>query len=149
MATRKARAGAVRWVRGAVIALCAALAVLVHHETAAIAVTSMPSAPHARHAMPGMASSSSAVAMPMKSAAAHTDMLGASPSVHSSPHNACAAPGMQHCTTASIEVVKLAVPSQGYAGQSANPYQAQASPVSAGTIGRAPPDLSVLSQLRI
>jgi hypothetical protein len=145
MATQKARDGAVRWARGTVIALCAALAVLVHHETAAIAVTS---ATHAGHAMPGMASSS-AGAMPMSSAADHTDVLGASPSAHSSPHSACAAPGMQHCTTASVDTVKLAEPSQGHAGQSANAYQAHARPLSAGTIGRAPPDLSVLSQLRI
>ncbi|MFD9288401.1 hypothetical protein ACFWBV_08835 [Streptomyces sp. NPDC060030] len=148
MATQTVRAGVVRWARGVVIALCAALAVLVHHETAAIAVTSAPSAPHAGHLMPGTASSS-AGAMPMSSVADHTDVLGASPSAHSSPHSACATPGLQHCTTASIEVVKLAVPSQGHAGQPANPYQAHAGPVSAGTIGRAPPDLSVLSQLRI
>lgn len=135
-------------MRGVVIALCAALAVLVHHETAAIAETSAPSAPHAGHVMPGMASWS-ADAMPMSSAAGHTDVPGASPSAHSSPHSACTTPGMQHCTTASVEVVKLAVPPQGLAGQSANPYQARSGPVSAGTIGRAPPDLSVLSQLRI
>ncbi|WP_327344444.1 hypothetical protein [Streptomyces europaeiscabiei] len=149
MATQAARAGVVRWARGVVIALCAALAVLVHHETAAVAVTPMPSAPHAGHVMPGMAFSSSAVAMPMSSAAAHTHVLGASPSTHSSPHSACAIPGMQHCTTASVEVVKLVVPSQVLAGQSVDPYQAQSGSVSAGTIGRAPPDLSVLSQLRI
>ncbi|MGW1713752.1 hypothetical protein [Streptomyces sp. NPDC002156] len=149
MAAQAARAGVVRWARGVVIALCAALAVLVHHETVAVAVTSMPSAPHAGHVMPGMAFSPSAVAMPMRSAAAHTHVLGASPSAHSSPHSACATSGMQHCSTASIEVVKLAVPSPGHAGQSANPDQVHAGPVSAGTIGRAPPDLSVLSQLRI
>ncbi|WP_157846343.1 hypothetical protein [Streptomyces anulatus] len=55
MATYKALAGALRWARGAVIVLCAALAVLVHHETAAIAVTSVPSATHAGHAMHGCA----------------------------------------------------------------------------------------------
>ena len=148
MATQSARAGAVHWARGAVIALCAALAVLVHHETAAIAVTSAPSGPHAGHVMQGMASSP-ASAMPMSSASGHTDVPGASASAHSSPHSSCATAGMQHCTTASLEVVKLAVPPQGLAGQSANPYQARSGPVSAGTIGRAPPDLSVLSQLRI
>ncbi|MFF6829139.1 hypothetical protein [Streptomyces longwoodensis] len=149
MATLTVRTGVVRWARGVVIALCAALAVLVHHETAEIAVTSGPSAPHAGHVMPGMASSSSAIAMPMGSAAGHMDVLGASLSTHSSPHSACATPGMEHCTTASVEAVKLVPPSQVLAGQSANPYQAQSGSVSAGTIGRAPPDLSVLSQLRI
>ncbi|MGW4103432.1 hypothetical protein [Streptomyces sp. NPDC004976] len=148
MATPSARAGAVRWARGVVLALGAALAVLVHHETAAIAVTSVPSAPHAGHVMPGVVSSPAA-AMPLSSAVGHTDVPGASASADSSPHSACATAGMQHCTTASVEVVKLAVPPQGLAGQSANPYQARSGPVPAGTIGRAPPDLSVLSQLRI
>ncbi|MCX5275395.1 hypothetical protein [Streptomyces virginiae] len=148
MATQKALAGAMRWGRGAVIALCAALALLVHHETAAVAVTSAPSATHTGHAMPGMASST-AGAMPQGSAADHTDVLGASPSAHSFPHSACASLGMQHCTTASIEVVKLPVPPQEHAGLSTNPHQANARPVSAAAIGRAPPDLSVLSQLRI
>ncbi|MFF8191068.1 hypothetical protein ACF05L_09355 [Streptomyces bobili] len=148
MATQSARAGAVRWARGVVIVLCAALAVLVHHETAAIAVTSAPSGRHAGHVMPGMAPSP-ADEMPTSSAAGHADEPGAIPSTHSSPHSACATAGMQHCTTASVEVVKLAVPLQGLAGQSANPYQARSGPMSAGTVGRAPPDLSVLSQLRI
>ncbi|MFF6833321.1 hypothetical protein ACFY84_15805 [Streptomyces sp. NPDC012438] len=148
MATQQARAGAMRWARGAVIALCAALAVLVHHETAAIAVTSVPSTTHAGHAMPGMASLS-AGAMARSSAAGHTDVLGASPSAYSSPHGACASLGMQHCATASADVVKLPVPPQEHAALSADVYQANARPVSAAAIGRAPPDLSVLSQLRI
>jgi hypothetical protein len=113
--------------------------------TAAIAVTS---APHAGHVMPDMASSP-ADTMLMSSAAGHTDVPGASASAHSSPHSACATAGMQHCITASVEVANLAVPPQGLAGQSANPYPARSGPVSAGTIGRAPPDLSVLSQPRI
>ena len=149
MAIATARAGAVRWVRGTVIAVCAALAVLVHHETAAIALSSVPSATHAGHAMPGVASSSSAAAMPKGSAADHTDLLGAHQSAHSSQHNACATPGMQHCSTANVEVVKLAMPPQLHAEQPAIPAQAEPGPLPAGTIGRAPPDLSVLSQLRI
>ncbi len=54
MATQRAYAGAVSWARGAVFALCAALPVLVHHETAATAVTSVPYATHTGHNMPGM-----------------------------------------------------------------------------------------------
>lgn len=61
----------------------------------------------------------------------------------------CATPGMQHCTTASLEMVKLTVPSQEHAEQTPNPYQTHAGPVPVGTLGRAPPDLSLLSQLRI
>lgn len=148
MATQQARARAMRWARGAVIALCAALAVLVHHETAAIAVTSAPSTAHAGHAMPDT-TSSSADAMPMSSAVGHTHMPGASQSAHSSPHGACATLGMQHCATASADAVKLPVPPLGHTAPSADPYRANPRLVSAAAIGRAPPDLSVLSQLRI
>ncbi|WP_055527914.1 hypothetical protein [Streptomyces graminilatus] len=136
-AARAARAGFARWARGVVIVLCAALAVLVHHEAPAVAVGSMPSASHAsysEHVMPGMTG-----------LAGMTGMTG----MYNAPDSACAAPGMEHCATAGIEVVKLAAPSQGHAGQPADPYEAHAGPVSAGTVGRAPPDLSVLSTLRI
>ncbi|MEV0411158.1 hypothetical protein AB0I68_10225 [Streptomyces sp. NPDC050448] len=147
MATQKALEGAMRWTRGTVIALCAALAVLVHHETAAIAVTSV-AATHPGHTMPDMGSSSAGT-MPMSSAAEHTNMLGASLSAHSARHGTCADPGMQHCATASAETVKLPAPPQEPAAVPANPHQTNARPVSATAIGRAPPDLSVLSQLRI
>jgi hypothetical protein len=149
MATRKAREGAVRWARGAVIALCAALAVLVHHEAAAIAVSSVQSGKHAVHAMPGTASSSSATAMPMGSVADHAHMPGAHTSAHGSPDGACATLGMQHCTTASVESGQLAVPSPGHAERIPSPYQAVTGPLPGQVVGRAPPDLSVLSQLRI
>ncbi|WP_338673429.1 DUF6153 family protein [Streptomyces sp. SCSIO 30461] len=148
MATQKALTGAMRWARGAVIVLCAALAVLVHHEIAAIALTSAPSATHTGHSMPEMAPSS-ADAMPMGSATVHTHVPGASQSAHSSPHGACDSLGMQHCATVNADAVKLPVPPQDHAGPSTDPDRADARPVSAAAIGRAPPDLSVLSQLRI
>ncbi|MBC9725028.1 hypothetical protein [Streptomyces sp. TRM68367] len=149
MATRKAHEGAVRWARGAVIALFSALAVLVHHESAAITVSSVQSAPHAGHAMPGMTSASSATAMPTGFAADHAHLPDVHAPAHGSSDSACATLGIQHCTTASIDSAKLAVPSPVHAEQLPSPYQAVTSTMPARTIGRAPPDLSVLSQLRI
>lgn len=143
-----ARTSAVHWARGAVIALLAALAVLIHHETAAITATPMQHAahsPYVGHAMPGMVPSSAAG--PHGSAAHRT--LDAPAPEHGLDGSTCAGPGMQHCATASVDTVKLAAPPQGHAKQAANPHQAKPGLVPAGTIGRAPPDLSVLSQLRI
>ncbi|WP_063824553.1 hypothetical protein [Streptomyces sp. CdTB01] len=145
------RASGVRWARGAVIALLAVLAVLVHHETVAITATPVQHATpstHAGHAMPGMASSSAA-AVPQGPATNHTDTLNAPASAPGVDGSACADSGMQHCTTASVDTVKLAPSPQHHGQQAANPDQAKSGRSPAGTISRAPPDLSVLSQLRI
>ena len=146
MAIRTERRRAVRWARSAVIALCAALAVLVHHETAAAAVPSMHTAMYGM-SVPGMAVSSVA-APPMGPSAGHTEMLGADPAAPSSDDGSCAT-DMQHCTTASVDTVKLPVPPPGHTERLPHPYEAVVGPVLPGVVGRAPPDLSVLSQLRI
>lgn len=148
---------AVRRSRSAVIVLLAALAVLIHHETAAGTVTPVQHAIHsmhvghamyAGHAMPGTASSSAA-AVPQGPAADQTDTLDAPAPAHGVDGSACADPGMQHCTTAGVDTVKLAPPPPHHGRPAANPYQAKPGRSPAGTISRAPPDLSVLSQLRI
>jgi hypothetical protein len=48
-----------------------------------------------------------------------------------------------------VDTVKLTVPPQGHVECLPNAHQAIAGPALAATIGRAPPDLSVLSQLRV
>ncbi|UIX32296.1 DUF6153 family protein [Streptomyces sp. GQFP] len=143
MSIRSARSGgaAARWAYGVFLTLCVALAVLVHHETSAMGLPSVPSAAHA--AMPGMAHA--AHVMPDETAPAVSD-----DSSHGADDNgACAAPGMQHCAAASIDSVQLAVPAQAAFDPLANPGQAVAGRTPGATVGRAPPDLSVLSQLRI
>ncbi|WP_326574866.1 hypothetical protein OG889_07420 [Streptomyces sp. NBC_00481] len=147
------RAGAVHRAGGAVAVLIAALVVLVvlvHHETAAI--TSAPprhaaSSPHTGHAMPGTTSSSAA--LPHGSAPVHTDGLDAPAPAHGADGSACADGGMQHCASATIEVSKLPVPPPGSPPPTAHPQQVQTGRLLAGTVGRAPPDLSVLSRLRV
>lgn len=154
----RASHGVVRWARAAVIALLAALAVLIHHESAAVAIG--PTSSPAAHVMtPGMVMSGSDAAPATAtsghgqgSAAAQTARpTGASaPTMIRAGGPACDGMAMQHCSTASLEVVKLAPPAQSPAPQDLAAHEVVTSGAkAAGTVGRAPPDLSVLSQLRI
>ncbi|MEU0022669.1 DUF6153 family protein [Streptomyces rochei] len=149
MAIRAAHSGgrAVRWTYGAFLALCVALAVLVHHETVAtgasrmmgasampaMEVASMRGAAHAAHVMPGKTSPTTWEAS----------------SAHSADAGGCAEPGMQHCTTASIGSAQLAVPGETGVSLLADLREGMQDRTPSGTVGRAPPDLSVLSLLRI
>ncbi|GAA3786628.1 hypothetical protein FNH04_13185 [Streptomyces phyllanthi] len=154
MEIRAAHGGgiAVRWAYGVFLTLCVALAVLVHHETSMTSMTSMTAPPpmpapaHAAHAMP-----EAAHAMPEE---AHAAVGHEAPSASDSPAHGvdsggCAMPGMQHCTTASVGSVQLAAPGQTSLAPPADPEPTAESRAPARAVGRAPPDLSVLSQLRI
>lgn len=134
MTIRSARGGiAVRWAYGVFLTLCVALAVLVHHETPAMDTSSMPDMAHAVHAMP---------------AGTPPSVSGAS--AHSADDGTCAMPTMQHCTAASVASVQLAAPAQAAFDPLMNLRQAAAGRTpGAAAVGRAPPDLLVLSQLRI
>ncbi|MXM67993.1 hypothetical protein GR925_32310 [Streptomyces sp. HUCO-GS316] len=159
--TRASR-GAVRWAGAAVIALLAALAVLMHHETADAAIGRTSGS--AAHVMtPGMVMADSHAA-PATTVSGHghghghghtagqaaEPRAGTAPATSSSHGPACSGMAMQHCSTASLEVIKLAAPSQTPVPWRLAAYGAVATgPKAAGTVDRAPPDLSVLSQLRI
>ncbi len=157
MAIRAAHSGgrAVRWTYGVFLTLFVALAVLVHHETAAMGASHVMSA----SSMPAMDASSMPAAahagQPSASHAAHVMPGEAAPaawessSAHSIDAGGCAAPGMQHCTTASIASVQLAAPAENEFSLLADLRETAPGRSPAGTVGRAPPDLSVLSQLRI
>ncbi|QOV33861.1 hypothetical protein IM697_27165 [Streptomyces ferrugineus] len=133
----RASHGAVRWARAAVIALLTAIAVLMHHETTAVPAGS-PSSSAAHAAMPGMVTPAGPAAP------------SAIPTKSSADDPACSGTAMQHCSAAGLEVVKLPVPLRTFApGSLAAPGAAATGPKAAGTVERAPPDLSVLSQLRI
>ncbi|UUU25232.1 hypothetical protein [Streptomyces sp. DSM 40750] len=143
MEIRSARGGgiAVRWAYGVFLTLFVALAVLVHHETSATGVPPMPSAAHA--VMPS--TPHAAHAMPDESAPAVLDH-----SSHSADGNGgCSSPGTQHCATGNVASVQLAVPAQVAYDPLVNLRHALAGHAPAATVGRVPPDLSVLSQLRI
>ncbi|MEU1850755.1 hypothetical protein ABZ499_16140 [Streptomyces sp. NPDC019990] len=154
----RAAHGAVRWVPAAVIALLAALAVLMHHETAPAAIGS--AAPSARHAMtPGtMMPGGHAAPVTTMSGHRHTSAAGqaaepttAAPSTMSGADGPlCSGMAMQHCSTAGSAAVKVPVPIRTWVPwQLPAPGAVAPGPHSAGTAQRAPPDLSVLSQLRI
>lgn len=138
MTMRTASSGgvAVRWAYGVLLTLCVALAVLVHHETSATGApsmsASMSASAHAVRAMPDDAS---------QTISQHSS--------HSVDSGGCATPGMQHCTTAGVGSVQLAVPDHSDFDPLASLRQAAAGRVPANAVGRAPPDLSVLSQLRM
>lgn len=143
MAIRSAGSGGttVRWAYGVLLTLCVALAVLVHHEMTAMGVSSMPSAAHGL--MPG--TGHAAHVMPEETASAISGH-----SSHSADGNGgCSTPGTQHCTTGSVASVQLAVPAPVAFDPLANPRRALTEHAPGATVGRAPPDLSVLSQLRI
>ncbi|MEU1513251.1 hypothetical protein ABZ490_13995 [Streptomyces sp. NPDC005811] len=155
MAIRRTAQGgsAVRWAYGVFLILCVALAVLVHHETSATgASSSMPRAAQAGPMMPGSVHGGHA----MPGARQDTGMTpdATAPSISDAvPDNAamggCCMPGMQHCSSGSLSSVQLAVPGHGVFEPLTSLRSAVAVSAPRAAVGRAPPDLTVLSQLRI
>ena len=149
--------GAARWTRAVVIALFAALAVLIHHEVTATPMAPAPSS--AVHVMPGgmvMAGDPAPRAMEMpghaqETAAAESAAAAlAGPATDGSESAACAGMGMQHCAPVTVDEVTLVPPADSSAAGDLHAHgTAVPDAVPAGAVGRAPPDLSVLSQLRI
>jgi hypothetical protein len=123
-----------RVVCAAVVAVLAALALLAHHELSA--PPTGPASTSAGHVMrPGTTMPAAVTGEPP---AAEVD------------HAACSGMAMQHCSAAGVEVVKLRAPVETPVLWSAAAAEAVTTgPEAAGTAERAPPDLSVLSQLRI
>lgn len=136
-----ARSAALRWTRAAVIALLAALAVLVHHETAA-ALTHTPPA----GAMAGMHHT----ATPAMSVHTHGHAGRSGVTVPTESHGdggGCSGTTMQHCSAAGVDSMKLVPPHQPSVGCAPAPCaSASVGRDIPGTTGRAPPDLSVLSR---
>ncbi|WP_399077574.1 DUF6153 family protein [Streptomyces zaehneri] len=131
--------GAARRVRGLLVTLCAVVAVLLHHGLPDSPVTAMPAA--APHAMSGPVSA--------PAAHPHTGSPAAGVAAHGSDGAACPSMAMQLCTAAGVNVVQLPAPPES-ADPSLPPLTAGLSGVGrARSVNRAPPDLSLLSQLRI
>ncbi|MER7927469.1 hypothetical protein ABTY96_30775 [Streptomyces sp. NPDC096057] len=145
MTIRTARGGGhavVRWTYGVFLTLCVALVVLVHHETCAMGTSSsMSGTVHSGHAMP--VSAKAAQGMGVDEATSVRD--GSSRDVEDAD---CSMPGMEHCASASVDTVQLAVPDRSSFDPLVPLRQAAAARTPGTLIGRAPPDLSVLSRLR-
>jgi len=158
MTIRTARGGgsAVRWACGVFIALCAALAVLVHHETVAMGASPMMGASSEMDARSMPMTHASSMAGAVRAGHVMPDDKGtptawkpSSPITADTDAGGCAGPGMQHCATASVDSVQLAVPDENGFSPLVDLREAAAEHAPAGVVGRAPPDLTVLSQLRI
>ncbi|WP_340382356.1 hypothetical protein U5640_36480 [Streptomyces sp. SS7] len=137
-------------------ALCAALAVLVHHDvTAMTAMTSQRAA--APLSMPGMVTAATAghEGHPFTSSPdtspSRSDRPSAAPATPavSADHSLCCSGGAQHCGAASVETVTLSPPAETSPGSAAMRPFPSCGPMTTRSTERAPPDLSVLSRLRI
>ncbi|QUW85549.1 hypothetical protein SMIR_41580 (plasmid) [Streptomyces mirabilis] len=134
---------AARWTWAAVVALVAALAVLVHHDTSATAVR----AP-VMSAMPGMDHTSAAMT-PTAASAGHGTALGAEDPA-TGGDAACSGPAMQHCSSGDPGTTQLAPPpATPHVDRGDTSYGVLAGHDLPGVPNRAPPDLSVLSRLLI
>jgi hypothetical protein len=143
MTMRARRSGggiAVRWAYGVIVALCAALAVLVHHEVSTVGAPPMPGMSHA--AMPTTLHAGHA--MPK---AAQPSFSGAS--THDLDEGVCAGAGMQHCGAASVASTPLVAPDPSEFPSPVNLPRVLSGRAPGAVVSRVPPDLSVLSQLRI
>ncbi|MFI7102465.1 DUF6153 family protein [Streptomyces sp. NPDC050161] len=135
------RGSAARFAFAALLAVCVAVAVLIHHEMPMLAAPPASASGHAAHAV-------------MDETADEKAPSAAEPTVANSSERSagaagCAAPGTAHCNAAGIDSVQLAVPDQGVLDPFADLRSAAAGRVPGGVASRAPPDLSVLSVLRI
>jgi hypothetical protein len=148
MATADHRRGAtpgavLRWTRAAVIALVAALAVLVHHETAA-AMTPAAASETGSHA--GMHHAAAPTTPVEPSGLAMMSGTTAPPAPDAG--GTCSGTAMQHCSAAGVDTMKLAPPHRPFTGCAPGIRAGHAVGRDVpGAADRAPPDLSVLSRL--
>ncbi|WP_324788413.1 hypothetical protein [Streptomyces sp. H51] len=146
MATADHRRGAARdatprWTRAVVVALLAALAVLVHHDTAAT-TTHVPSG---RAAAPMHHAAAPAGSVPVSGHP--TPAGGTVRAAVQDDAGACSGTAIQHCSAAGVDSVKLVPPDRPApdCAPARRPGAAALRDVP-GTVGRAPPDLRFLSR---
>ncbi|MGR3937749.1 hypothetical protein [Streptomyces sp. BRA346] len=142
----RARGGAVRWARVAAVALLAALAVLLHHETNSAFPPSVRAT--VMTGMAGMAHASSAT-MSMDGDGDGRDgpARASAPAAHGDDAGACSGMAMQHCSTAGVDGVAYMPPNEPWGGREGDAHATPAGRFVPGAVSRAPPDLSVLSRL--
>ncbi|MEU6200292.1 hypothetical protein [Streptomyces sp. NPDC047061] len=151
------RGGAARCARAVVVALLAALAVLVHHDT-----TSAVTPAHSMSAMAGMDHTyvamtpaagmdhTHAAMNPPAASVAHGTVLRTAYPTTGDEGGACSGPGMQHCSAGDTGTAKILPPPAAVTAVRSDAFPSlltQSDPT--WTSYRAPPDLSVLSRLLI
>lgn len=145
----RARGGAGRWAWGAVLALFAAFAVLLHHEANAVVspsvrATGMSGMAHMVHAPSAAMSGHGGMSAHKRG---HDGTARASAPAAHGDDGPCSGMGGQHCSAAGIDVVKHLPPSEPWVGREGDVHATPAGRPVPGTVSRAPPDLSVLSRL--
>jgi hypothetical protein len=140
---------AVRWTWAGVVALIAALAVLVHHDTTVMpspALSSMSS----MGAMPGMEDHGSAAMAAESSQSGHDAQVKAAAPASDGGASACTGPAMLHCASGDVGTAKFAPPLPVLHGAvDETEYGMLAGHRPPGETPRAPPDLTLLSRLLI
>jgi hypothetical protein len=117
-------------------ALWVALAVLVHHDSTA------PVSPHS------MSSMSTAATRGM-SASHEPSAHGSAKAVNADDAMSCSGAAAQHCAAAGVETAKYFPPGEALRTAPRVDPGPSGRPLATGSVERAPPDLSVLSRLRI
>lgn len=153
----RARGGAGRWVWGAAVALFAAFAVLLHHETNAAVSPSMRATEMSGMARMDMSGMGRMVHAPPATMSAHggtsahggghDDTARASAPAAHGDEGPCSGTGAQHCSAAGVDVVKHLPPSETWVAREGDVHAIPAGRPVPGAVSRAPPDLSVLSRL--
>ncbi|WP_327318680.1 DUF6153 family protein [Streptomyces sp. NBC_01235] len=130
--------GAARWVRGVLVTLCAVVAVLLHHGLPDSPVTATSTAsPHA-------------MSEPRSAPAAHPHTASpAAVAAHGSDGASCPSMAMQLCTAAGVSTLQLVAPPESPTATFPTRITVLTGVDIARSVNRAPPDLSLLSQLRI
>ncbi|MFF0156090.1 DUF6153 family protein [Streptomyces sp. NPDC005263] len=121
----------------ALAALWVALAVLVHHDATA------PASPHSMSSMSSMSTTRGMPASPQPSA------HGSAKAVNADDAMSCSGAAAQHCAAASVQTAKYAPPSEALRTAPRTDPGPSGRPAATASVERAPPDLSVLSRLRI
>ncbi|MCQ8193084.1 hypothetical protein [Streptomyces rugosispiralis] len=149
------RGGAGRWMWFAAVALFAAFAVLLHHETNAAVSHSVRATDMGGMArmvdVPDMSGMARMVHAPPATMSAHGGghdgtARASAPAAHGDD-GSCSGMGVQHCSAAGIDVVQHMPPSEPWVGREGDVHATPAGRPVPGTVSRAPPDLSVLSRL--
>ncbi|MFF3817644.1 hypothetical protein ACFYYD_13695 [Streptomyces bluensis] len=144
--------GVLRWVRGMFVTLCAVLAVLVHHDLSHVPVASASATAERAPVASASAMAGHSMHRPTSMPATHTrtDSAADQSTLSGSPDStACSSMVMQHCSTANVTAVEIAAPSESPIPAVPFDYATVAGADIARSVSRAPPDLSVLSQLRM
>ncbi|MFI5794343.1 DUF6153 family protein [Streptomyces sp. NPDC051677] len=125
-------------------ALWVALAVLIHHDSTA------PASPHSVSSMSMATTSSTSMAATKGMSASHEPSAhGSAKAVNADDAMSCSGGAAQHCAAAGVETASHFPPGEALRTAPRVDPGTSGRPVATGSAERAPPDLSVLSRLRV